>query len=309
MSSYVILGATGFLGNQVRLAIKRSEPLARLVAVSRRQPKALDAATFDGSWCHMDFVQSDVADLVRLFDQHAPDVVINCVGRTTGSQEDLKAINTVFVETLVEALRRTAGVRLVHLGSAAEYGCQPEHRPIKETAVTRPVGDYGRTKLVATERIAELTSTGTISATVLRVFNAVGPFAPDHTLAGHAARQIQRALIDGGDIIRLGPLDSVRDFVATDDVVTAVLAVARRRTDEPIVNVGTGVATSSRAMVQMLADTAGFAGEISETSDGSARSTAVPWQQADVSLLEGQLDWIPTTPIAEALAALWQSRN
>lgn len=50
-------------------------------------------------------------------------------------------------------------------------------------------------------------------------------------------------------------------------------------------------------------------GEIFETSDGSPRSAAVPWQQADVSLLEGQLDWIPTTPIAEALAALWQSRN
>jgi hypothetical protein len=33
----------------------------------------------------------------------------------------------------------------------------------------------------------------------------------------------------------------------------------------------------------------------------------VPWQQADVTLLRRHLQWVPTTPIAEAVADLWQS--
>jgi nucleoside-diphosphate-sugar epimerase len=60
-------------------------------------------------------------------------------------------------------------------------------------------------------------------------------------------------------------------------------------------------------MVELLADAAGFEGDVFESVGGSLRSAAVPWQQADVTLLRRHLQWVPTTPIAEAVADLWQS--
>jgi nucleoside-diphosphate-sugar epimerase len=57
----------------------------------------------------------------------------------------------------------------------------------------------------------------------------------------------------------------------------------------------------------MLADVAGFSGEILETGDGSERSTDVPWQQADVSLLARNYNWVPKTPISQVVEELWNS--
>ena len=45
----------------------------------------------------------------------------------------------------------------------------------------------------------------------------------------------------------------------------------------------------------------------SKSPEGSLRSAAVPWQQANVSLLRRHLNWVPSTPIAQAVAALWKS--
>jgi nucleoside-diphosphate-sugar epimerase len=60
-------------------------------------------------------------------------------------------------------------------------------------------------------------------------------------------------------------------------------------------------------MVELLAAAAGFEGDVFESVGGSRRSAAVPWQQANISLLRKHLQWAPTTPIAEAVANLWQS--
>jgi hypothetical protein len=59
----------------------------------------------------------------------------------------------------------------------------------------------------------------------------------------------------------------------------------------------------------MLADAAGFTGEIIETSDGSERSTDVHWQQADVSLLARNYNWVPNTPIAQVAKELWSAAD
>ena len=64
--------------------------------------------------------------------------------------------------------------RLVHLGSAAEYGRGPGRAPVREDEPARPVGPYGVTKLAGT-RLVELARTAGLPAVVLRVFNPVGP--------------------------------------------------------------------------------------------------------------------------------------
>jgi len=73
---------------------------------------------------------------------------------------------------------------LVHLGSAAEYGVQPEGVPITESAKPEPVSNYGRSKLAATRKIIAATNDGDIAATVLRVFNPIGLRAPADSSLG-----------------------------------------------------------------------------------------------------------------------------
>ena len=86
-----------------------------------------------------------------------------------------------------------------------------------------------------------------------------------------------------------------------------VLQTTRLVEHDPVINVGSGHALSCRTLVEMLADAAGFSGEIIETGDGSERSTDVHWQQADVSLLARNYNWVPNTPITKVVAELWSS--
>ncbi len=307
MTRYLLLGANGFLGNQVRAAIEASGDSSYLVAVSGHAPR--HPVPSSCHWQRMDLVRASVRDFAHLLDYSKPDAVINCAGSTSGSPHTLEAVNATVVDKLTRALARTDSVPLVHLGSAAEYGHQPEGIAIKETAAARPVGDYGRTKLAGTDLVTDMVDRGAIRATVLRVFNPVGPYAPASSLAGTAEREIRRALLTGQTFVTLGSLGSCRDFLATRDVATAVLRAVHRVDGNPVLNVGRGVAMSSRSMVELLASAAGFDGDVFESAGGSRRSAAVPWQQADISLLRKRLHWVPTTSIAEAASDLWQSGN
>ena len=97
------------------------------------------------------------------------------------------------------------------------------------------------------------------------------------------------------------------DFSAWRARAAAAVLAARAPEAGPILNVGRGEALSSRTLVETLASIAGFAGEIIEENPPSSRSTGVPWQQADISLLTRELGWAPRSGIADALVALWRS--
>jgi len=305
VTRYLLLGANGFLGSQVRGAIEQSRDSSSLVAVSGHAPRM--PVPTSCNWRRMDLVRASAQDMVELLDFSKPDAVINCAGSTSGSAQLLEAVNTTVVDKLTKALAQVGPVPLVHIGSAAEYGNQPEGVAIAETATARPLGDYGRTKLVGTEIVTDMVERGELRATVLRVFNPVGPRAPANSLAGTAARELRRAQLTGQSYITLGSLRPYRDFLATEDVATAILRAIEAVDTPPVLNVGRGIATSCRSMVELLASASGFDGDVLESVGGSRRSAAVPWQQANTSLLRKHLHWVPTTSIAKAVSDLWQS--
>ena len=305
MTRYLLLGANGFLGRQVGRAILSTDRGAYVVAVSGRSSSPSDSPTCN--WQQLDLVRASVEDVSRLLDYGKPDVVVNCIGCTAGSAGELEAVNVSVVRKLLEALNRSDPVRLIHLGSAAEYGCQPRGVAFAESAAARPVGDYGRTKLVATDLVMDRVARGDLAATVLRVFEPGGPGAPGHSLAGTAVREIRHALDVGASFVTLGQLSSCRDFLAGTDVAGAVLRAARSTDVPPLLNVGRGVAMSCRSMVELLAAAAGFEGDIFESHGGAGHATPAVWQQADLMLTRRHLQWVPTTSIAEAVSDLWQS--
>jgi nucleoside-diphosphate-sugar epimerase len=305
MTTYLILGASGFLGSQVHEAILRSDAPAAIVAVSRNPPRI--PLPTNSSWVPLDLTRASVEELIVLIQASRPDAIINAAGRTSGTSEQLWEINTTFVDNLIQALRVTGPTPLVHIGSAAEYGLQPEGIPISEDAKPDPVSNYGRSKLAATRKLTAATDEGDICATVLRVFNPIGLRAPSDSLARRAIDQLILAQKHRRRSISLGPLNSSRDFVAASDVATVILRSTKLADQDPVINVGSGQALSCRTLVQMLAKCAGFSGDIIEAGDGSERSNEVRWQQADISRLARNMSWVPNTPISKVVEELWAS--
>ncbi|MCD0451300.1 NAD(P)-dependent oxidoreductase [Actinocorallia sp. API 0066] len=278
----LVLGATGFLGRHV--AARAAVLDGWEVVTASRTPDAADL--------HLDPSHEGLRDLLRRL---RPSAVVNCAGAVAGGPADLVAGNVTLVAALADAVRAEGG-RLVHLGSAAEYGRVPEGVPVAESAPPRPVGAYGMTKLAGTE--LALRAPG---AVVLRVFNPVGPGAPRASLLGGVAGQ----LADGAPEIRTGPLGAVRDYVDVRDVADAVLAAVTRDVTG-VINVGSGTATRSRDLVRaLLTLVPGRA--LTEDGEGPARSAAVPWQRADIGTAAAALGWTPATPLDASVRDLWET--
>ena len=295
----LVLGGSGFLGGHVR---------------RRARAAGLDVVTAGRSGLPdspghrlVDLAADDPARIAAMLAEVSPDAVINCAGATVGRPEALVAANVNGTYALVKAMLLAARpARLVHLGSAAEYGRAEPGIPVSERAAPRPAGLYGSTKL-AGSRLVDLAAAAGLESVVLRVFNPVGPGAPRTGLPGRLAAELRQYAAHGTDV-RVGPLDAVRDFVDARDVAdAAVAAAAAARRPRPVLNIGSGRAVPVRAMVNELLAISGCAATVHEDAAGPARSAEVPWQQADISRAAEDLGWQPRRDLATSLADLWKA--
>jgi nucleoside-diphosphate-sugar epimerase len=296
MTSVLVIGATGYLGRHVFRLLDRQTDLT--VTGTSRSGSArrlgLDLAL-------------DRPDAIGRLLGECPDVVVNCSGAVSGSVAELARANVIGPANLLSALARyTPHTRLVHLGSAAEYGVAAPEEPIAEGRPAHPTGHYGVTKLAGTE-LVRLAGTLGLDTLVLRVFNPIGPGAPVGSLPGRVITELRRAG-PARDSVRLGSLDAVRDFVDVRDVAGAVLAAIRSATvDSSVLNIGSGRAIPVHTVVRDLVRLSGFAGLVVATGNGSPRSTDVPWQQADISAIGRELGWQPEIQLTDSLNDMWQA--
>jgi len=303
----LVLGAGGFLGAHVRAAL-RSTGWDDVVLVSR-SPGERAANHPHERWHRLDLSTAGRNDLAGLLREERPAAVINCSGVTEGDAGRLVRGNVVLVADLLAAMAGIVpGSRLVQVGSSAEYGAVPIGAPIAEDAPPNPVGMYGLTKLAGSELALAAGRAEEVDAIVLRVFNPIGSGISANTLPGRTVAALRAALTAGERSISLGALDDHRDFVDADDVADAICAAAMAagRLGPRVLNVGSGRATRARDLVTALAGVAGFDGEIAEDRPTSTRSTAVPWQQADIAAIAGLLNWRPRRKLAHSIDALWQ---
>ncbi|MFE0458159.1 NAD-dependent epimerase/dehydratase family protein [Kitasatospora sp. NPDC058965] len=287
----LLLGGDGFLGRHVAAAL-RALPAAELRTAGRRPDHDLP---LDLTSCQVEPLAAGLAAL-------APDVVVNCAGAVSGSALYQTEVNARGPAVLAEALQLARpAARLVHLGSAGEYGPTEHGSSLTEQSQPRPLGIYGVSKLAGTLAVAE----SALDAVVLRVFNPLGPGSPTASLPGRLAAELAAGT---GEVITLGDLSAYRDFVDARDVATAVTAAVTAPGPLPrILNVAGGRAQPVRAVAEGLVAAAGFTGELAETGAGSARSAAVSWQQADISAAREALGWQPAHQLADSLRDLWQA--
>jgi NDP-hexose 4-ketoreductase len=282
----LIIGAGGFLGGHVR---RQATAAGAAVVTAGR-------SSVPGSPAHarLDLAADGPGSIAEVIASVAPDAIVNCAGAVAGSLEVLAAANIAGTCALLQAmLLAGTRARLVHLGSAAEYG------------PAGPATAYGATKLIGTRLVAEARTAG-VDAVVLRVFNPVGAGAPASSLPGRAAAEVRRALAAGG-CVRLGSLEPVRDFVDARDVADAALAAAAvPAVPSAVLDIGTGRPVAARALVRELVAVSGYTGPVHEDGPGPA---GPPVRQADIVAAQADLGWQPHRTLAASAADLWEGSN
>jgi GDP-4-dehydro-6-deoxy-D-mannose reductase len=190
--------------------------------------------------------------------------------------------------------------RVVVASSAFAYGrvTMGASRVLESTPLC-PVTPYGASK-VAAEAIALQwgRQTGT-DVVVTRGFQHTGP--------GHVGRYAladwARQLAAGAQVLEVGNLDVVRDYLDVRDAARALVSLASSGRAGEAYNVGSGVPRSMASMLSGLLSAFGRSVEV-RSSTSRLRAVDQPVFVADVSKLRQDTGWSPMFPIEQTLRDL-----
>jgi nucleoside-diphosphate-sugar epimerase len=237
-----------------------------------------------------------------------PDLVIHLAAVSSVPESLLDPGRTYRVNYLGtrSILEATAGVapdaRVLLVGSADPYGSvAPGAAPFDESAALRPRSPYARTKAAADLLGAAYAARG-LDVVRTRAFNHTGPGQADgFVLASFARQAVEIAEGQREPVLRVGNLDSVRDFLDVEDVVEAYLALADRRVPAGAYNIASGTGVRIGTALDALIRIAGVAPRI-EVEPERLRETdsAV----GDARRLRRVTGWAPRIPFQQTLEQL-----
>ena len=296
----LVLGASGFIGNWTLRALSAEGATTHAVI---RDPAA-------AARCHLPFSEVIVEDLAppgavaAIVKRVRPSIVFNLAGYGVDHAERdpalMVALNARMVAELCEALAATpapawSGLRLVHVGSALEYGRVPG--PLREDVTPNPTTDYGRTKLLGTEHVARAGRATGLRSIVVRLFTVYGP-------GEHSGRLLPSLLeaAHAGDRVRLSGGTQERDFTYVEDAVEGLLRLGLTEAAAGmVVNLATGELTAVRSFAEAATSVLDLGAEQLEFGALPVQSGKMFHDQVDVTRLERLLAWRPRVSIAEGV--------
>ena len=151
-----------------------------------------------------------------------------------------------------EAMRDVGVSRVVFISSGAIYGEQTI-QPLKEVAIPNPGSPYAVSKLASEYYVHTIGRLWGIDTICLRVFNAYGPGQGLPVAHPPVIPNFLRQAVKSGTIVIHGDGKQTRDYVFVEDVVQAMVSAGLIPGINSLsINVGSGVETSLRNLVQMI---------------------------------------------------------
>lgn len=250
----LVLGASGFIGYWVSRAL-RDQGAHLMCAV--RGPDGAERLTREQLGTVV--VKRDLDDVAALREwvpALRPSLVVNLAGYGVdrGERDEAAAqrLNADLVEelaTVVSELPRDGwgGARLVHVGSALEYGTTPG--VLREDSPCAPTTVYGRSKLAGTQAVQQVAAATGVIACVARLFTVFGP--GEHE--GRLLPTLLAAAESGGEV-PLSAGTQRRDFAYVEEVAEGLLRLAVSDVEPgAVVNLATGRMHSVREFVTTAA--------------------------------------------------------
>ena len=298
----LVVGADGFVGRHL---------VDHLRSAGDEVVQAVGPHASTGAGRHgIDVRDADAVE--KLIARVRPDALYHLAAVAYGpdAARDLPAAIAITVGGTANVLgavaRASVATTVLVTGSSEVYGA-PETESITESTELRPVNLYGATKVAQEALALAYGRAHELSIIATRSFNHIGPGQRDSFAVASFAQQLRS--IEAGQRepkLRVGNLDSIRDFLDVRDVVRAYrLLVAGQHVGEPI-NVASGHAYTMRTIVERLVALSGVDISI-EVDPNRIRSRDPQRIVGDASRLRSLTGWEPKVPIERTLVDIWES--
>jgi GDP-4-dehydro-6-deoxy-D-mannose reductase len=285
----LVTGSQGFVGKHLlrRLADAGHEPIGR--------DRELDV--------------TDLASLEAALEEIAPEALIHLAAQASvavsrDAEELTFRVNVLGSRGVLEAfLRRAPRARVVWVGSGEVYGVsEPGAPPFDESAPLRPRSAYARTKACA-DLLADDYAARGLDVVRVRPFAHTGAGQTDTYVLPSFARQLAEIAADRREPrLRVGNLDSVRDFLDVEDVVEAYLRLLDPDVPAGVYNLASGVGRRVGDVLDALILRSGSRPRVEVDAE---RFRPTDHAVGDASRLRAATGWAPRVPLEVTLDRLF----
>ncbi|MGJ8668093.1 MAG: UDP-glucose 4-epimerase GalE [Oceanococcus sp.] len=300
----LVLGGAGYIGSHmVRYLRERGETVCVFDNLSTGHAWAVP----EGLLRQGDLLNATAISAV--VSEFAPDVVMHFAAKSiipesVSDPHRYYQTNLSGTMNLLAAMREHGVDKLIFSSTAAVYGT-PDSTPITESATTRPISPYGRTKLFMEQMITDYAAAYDFKTISLRYFNAAGAH-PDgdigeaHEPETHLIPNILKSMVNGDFKLQLFGTEHptvdgtcVRDYIHVMDLAAAHYQAALHLPQlaaggSEVFNLGVG---NGYSVLEVLQAAEKVVGRSIPRDVRPARAGDPPELVADASRAEQSLDW------------------
>lgn len=277
--------------------------------------RALGAAGYGNivTRTHKELDLLDPAAVRRFYQDEKPDVAVICAARVGGIGANSAGNATFLYENILIAMNAIMGAyeagvkRLLFLGSTCIYP-RMAPQPIPESALlTSPLEKtnegYALAKISGLKLCEFLRRDKGVTYHSLMPTNLYGTGDNYDVVGGHVLptmiRKFETARVNGDASVPLwGTGTPLREFLHVDDLAAACLFVLEMENPPDLLNVGSGVEISIRALAEKIRAATGCPAEISWDA---SKPDGTPRKLCDTSAIRS-LGWSPRIGLDEGLS-------
>ena len=291
----ILLGAAGFIGTNLTLALAR-DPENSITVVSRRRASFADVEAM--AFPNVRFVEEDLVAAPH-YDRllAGQDVVYHLLSTTVPTtsnrqiSEELSA-NVILSAQLFEACAAHQVKKVIFISSGGTVYGKAVTCPLCEDTPTDPITSYGIQKLTIEKLLYLYHHMYGFDYRIVRLANPYGPYQRPNGVLGAVTTFTYKALAHE-PITVYGDGSVVRDFLYIDDAIRGILNIVSGDAPHRIFNLGSGHGTSIREVLDTIHRVTGTEPEIVWKE---SRPVDVPVNFLDISRYEfayGTLNPLP----------------
>jgi len=207
---------------------------------------------------------SNAAELSDVIGKVKPDGCIHLAGiafvpKGWSDPHLTMSVNLIGTVNLLEALRKHApAARAVMISTSQIYGNPPHRTPLDEDAPMMPEGPYGVSKMAADLTSLLYARRYGMPVMTARPANHIGPGqSPDFVVSAFATQVAAIAAGKREPVMKVGNLDSEREFTDVRDIVRAYRLLLEKGTPGRAYNIATDRFVKIRYLLETLCELAG----------------------------------------------------
>jgi GDP-4-dehydro-6-deoxy-D-mannose reductase len=314
----LITGITGFAGSHLADYLLAEQPEVEIYGFQRWRSRTENIAHLEGKIQLREADLRDYTSIHQVLEEVRPDALFHLAAQSfvpTSWRAPAETLSTNIIGQthIFEAVRALKQEPIIQIaGSSEEYGLVlPDEVPIKETNPLRPLSPYAVSKVAQDLLAYQYYQSYGLKTVRTRGFNHTGPRRGEVFVTSNFAKQI--ASIEAGlqePVIRVGNLESVRDFTDVRDMVRAYwLCVDKGRPGE-VYNIASGREITIRQLLDKLVELSRVRVQI-EVDPARLRPSDVEVLIGDASKFHADTGWEPTIPLEQTLEDLldfWRER-